>query len=61
MTECEEVAETMLNNYKRWLDSWPYGAKQSSPTKARQYVKIHLDESYQVIDNVAEALHRRVS
>ena len=60
MTECEEIAETMLNGYKRWLALWSQ-AKQPNQGKARQYVKIHLDESYQVIDNVAEALHRRVS
>lgn len=54
--ECDEVADNMAEGYSAWL-SLTHG---STIELAREYVKTRLpNESQQVIDNVAEALHER--
>lgn len=55
-TECDEVACNMAEGYSAWL-SLTHG---STMKLAREYVQTRLpNESHQVIDNVAQALHER--
>lgn len=53
MSECEEIAERMHMGYIAWLNGQP-----SYMESARIYVrKLMPDESYTVVDNIAEALY----
>ena len=58
MTECEEVAETMLDGYREWL---VLHEKNSHPTWAYMYVCSRMIDTYQIRSNIADALHRRTA
>jgi hypothetical protein len=57
MTECEEIAATMLKAYRHWID-FP-GSKGNSMTAAREYVRQQqILQGMVWTDNVAYALFR---
>jgi hypothetical protein len=58
MSECEEVAKTMIPRYLEWNTTLPWIKQGHSMAKIRQWVMDQMKEyeSYTVIDNVAEAL-----
>jgi hypothetical protein len=58
MSECQEVAEAMLPHYRIWLRPYIMNTLDNARVFGRS--RMAADESVTVIDNVAEALYRRV-
>ena len=58
MTECEEIAVAMQEGYELYLGSLHLNTLDN----ATAYAAMHLDpeESYAVVDNVAQALYERL-
>jgi hypothetical protein len=58
VTECDEIAATMVKGYCAWMDS---AGSDNSMDTARNYVRGQLEgESETVISNVAQSLHKRL-
>jgi hypothetical protein len=53
MTELEEVAQALLSDYLYWL-----GDLDSAFERAALFADIQMDDTPQVIDGVAQALHK---
>ena len=56
MTECEELAESLIPKFNEWNSSKPYVEQGLSTVKIKQWVlkQLRAYESYVVIDNVSE-------
>ena len=56
MTECEELAESLIPKFYEWNSSKPYVNQGLSTTKIKQWImeQLRATESYVVIDNVTE-------
>lgn len=56
MTECQEIAATMLKAYRHWID-FP-GSNGNCMSAAREYVRTQANDGLTWTDNVAYELFR---